>query len=359
MQRLLIVVALAACIVGSARAASRATRCRAACGGLIAACAADTAAAGYGDLTKACKQSVLKQCKRKGTAACTAYCGNGVIDPGEECDGTSFGGATCASLGFPLGGTLRCTAACTINTRRCVTSTVPACGNGVKDGPEECDGTDLGGATCASLGFTGGGTLACTPGCGFDVSGCRSQAFPATGQTTCWDSGGSMIPCAGTGHDGDTRAGATLAYVDNGDGTITDVNTRLTWEKQSNGDGSVHDIANTYTWDQVFSMHVTALNTPPCFAGHCDWRAPNLKELESLVNLENSAPAVSSAFNTGCTSPCTVLTCSCTQGGLYWSSSNLATFTQDAWPVDFSDGNVPANSSKANAFDVRAVRGGS
>src|SRR4030095_7206521 len=44
--------------------------------------------------------------------------------------------------------------------------------------------------------------------------------FPATGQTIGWNSSGVVIPCAGTGHDGELRAGAPLAYVDNGDGTI-------------------------------------------------------------------------------------------------------------------------------------------
>src|SRR5438132_3467663 len=33
------------------------------------------------------------------------------------------------------------------------------------------------------------------------MAGCP---LPATGQTTCWDSSGNVIPCAGTGHDGDT-----------------------------------------------------------------------------------------------------------------------------------------------------------
>ena len=48
-----------------------------------------------------------------------------------------------------------------------------ACGNNILEAPAEvCDGTDLGGATCASQGFTGG-TLACDPTCGaFDTSGC-------------------------------------------------------------------------------------------------------------------------------------------------------------------------------------------
>lgn len=41
------------------------------------------------------------------------------------------------------------------------------CGDGVADAGcgEQCDGADVGGATCASLGFLGGGTLVCTPTC--------------------------------------------------------------------------------------------------------------------------------------------------------------------------------------------------
>jgi len=47
------------------------------------------------------------------------------------------------------------------------------CGNNVIEGNESCDGTDLGGATCADFGCTGGGTLACNATCdGFDTSGC-------------------------------------------------------------------------------------------------------------------------------------------------------------------------------------------
>src|SRR5256712_5381503 len=57
--------------------------------------------------------------------------------------------------------------------------------------------------------------------------------FPAPGQTTCWDSSGNVIPCAGTGQDGDLQKGAPLSYTDNGNGTITDNNTGLLWEKLS------------------------------------------------------------------------------------------------------------------------------
>ena len=47
------------------------------------------------------------------------------------------------------------------------------CGNGVREGGEVCDGSDLDGETCASQGCNGGGTLVCSATCGgFDTSGC-------------------------------------------------------------------------------------------------------------------------------------------------------------------------------------------
>jgi len=47
-----------------------------------------------------------------------------------------------------------------------------ACGNGILEPPEKCDGADLGGVTCQSLGFDSG-VLACRPTCdGFIITGC-------------------------------------------------------------------------------------------------------------------------------------------------------------------------------------------
>jgi hypothetical protein len=48
------------------------------------------------------------------------------------------------------------------------------CGDGDRAGSEECDGSDLGGASCSSLGFSGSGNLRCTSSCGFDTSGCSA-----------------------------------------------------------------------------------------------------------------------------------------------------------------------------------------
>jgi len=217
----------------------------------------------------------------------------------------------------------------------------PTCGDDMAQGPkEECDdGNVLSGDGCSA-------TCTLEP----------ARPFPATGQTTCWNSGGSVIPCAGTGHDGEIQAGAALAYVDNGDGTVTDINTGLMWEKLSD-DGTIHDWDDRYTWDDAFAVKVATLNGGGGFAGHGDWRVPNLTELESIRNLQNFNPAVSAAFNTGCTPGCTVTTFSCTQSNGYWSSSSHASYPYSSWFVLFSYGYVSADTKTDIAY-VRAVRGG-
>jgi hypothetical protein len=55
------------------------------------------------------------------------------------------------------------------------TTTLPElCGNGVIDGAEECDGADLGGNDCTSVGQLSG-TLACYANCTFNLEGCALQ----------------------------------------------------------------------------------------------------------------------------------------------------------------------------------------
>lgn len=52
--------------------------------------------------------------------------------------------------------------------------TAPAvCGNNIKENGEACDGSDLGGASCASQGYTGG-SLSCNSNCAFNTSSCSS-----------------------------------------------------------------------------------------------------------------------------------------------------------------------------------------
>jgi hypothetical protein len=53
------------------------------------------------------------------------------------------------------------------------TTTVPTCGNGRLDRGEQCDGTNLFGRDCLTLGYHGGGQLMCRPDCLFEVRDCR------------------------------------------------------------------------------------------------------------------------------------------------------------------------------------------
>jgi hypothetical protein len=102
------------------------------------------------------------------TNACST-CGDGQLAATEECDGNNFGGLTCTDLGFD-GGTLDCSQDCSqVIESGCMQA--PNCGNGQLDVGEACDGGNLNGQTCASLGYDGG-VLACTNGCMVDVDDC-------------------------------------------------------------------------------------------------------------------------------------------------------------------------------------------
>lgn len=106
-------------------------------------------------------------------------CGDGFIDGDEQCD-TNAANSSCeaATLGARPLGTVTCTNDCKLDTTKCVAAASSAsCGNSVIDDGEDCDGTDLHGATCAStsLGALPGGHLACSSTCSFDLGGCVVQ----------------------------------------------------------------------------------------------------------------------------------------------------------------------------------------
>jgi hypothetical protein len=106
------------------------------------------------------------------------FCGNGLLESGEQCDGSDLGGSTCLDRGYD-GGTLACHTDCTLDESGCT-----LCGDGVRDPGEECDGSDLGGQTCQDLGYDAG-TLACSVSCTLDESGCSCVDADGDGVTLC------------------------------------------------------------------------------------------------------------------------------------------------------------------------------
>ncbi|PKN24445.1 MAG: hypothetical protein CVU65_11705 [Deltaproteobacteria bacterium HGW-Deltaproteobacteria-22] len=106
------------------------------------------------------------------TTGCT-NCGNGVINAPEVCDGSNLDGETCQLLGW-YGGTLACAVDClSFNDASCIAA--GRCGDGTIQAThgEECEGSNLAGATCVSLGYSPrGGMLACTSSCQFNEAAC-------------------------------------------------------------------------------------------------------------------------------------------------------------------------------------------
>lgn len=178
-------------------------------------------------------------------------------------------------------------------------------------------------------------------------------ALPDTGQTTCYDANGNVIACAGTGQDG-AHSVNPMSYTDNRDGTVTDNNTGLIWQKQDDG--------NIYNWYQAFGTYDANYNpntTSACgslnLGGHSDWRLPSTKELVSIVDysIPYPGPMINPIFAN-------------TQQSIYWSSDTAVAnhFPYVAWGVFFEDGYI-GNVYKSNVYDygrygiyVRCVRGG-
>jgi hypothetical protein len=101
-----------------------------------------------------------------------AVCPNGVAESGESCDGADLKGFSCITLGFD-GGTLGCLSDCSDHDTSSCEGTGPVCNNNHIEGTEVCDGVVLSGETCVTQGFTSG-DLVCLSDCkGFDTSGCE------------------------------------------------------------------------------------------------------------------------------------------------------------------------------------------
>ncbi len=107
-----------------------------------------------------------------------------------------------------------------------------------------------------------------------------SLAVVDTGQVACYDEQGE-ITCPGSGGafggQDAQYAGAQPGYVDNGDGTVTDLNTGLMW-LQSPGEKMSFDdaVSGAGSFD---------------LAGYDDWRLPTIKELYSLILFSGLDPS--------------------------------------------------------------------
>ena len=114
-----------------------------------------------------------------------------------------------------------------------------------------------------------------------------------TGQTVCYDTSGEIAcPAEGESFYGQDaqHTGNAPSFVDNGDGTVSDLVTGLMWQQSPDmdGDGDI-DAADKLTYDEALAYPDT-LNAQG-FAGYNDWRLPTIKELYSLIDFRGVNPS--------------------------------------------------------------------
>ena len=135
----------------------------------------------------------------------------------------------------------------------------------------------------------------------------------------------------------------TSAFTDNSDGTVTHNLTGLMWKQCAEGlsggacaTGSV----TTFTWANAL---IQAKNAN--FAGQTDWRLPNKKELESIVEFCGYSPSINQTLFPA------------TPASDFWSGSAYVPGPADAWVVGFDFGATYAP-DEADSDYARLVRGG-
>lgn len=182
-----------------------------------------------------------------------------------------------------------------------------------------------------------------------------------TNQPYCFGSS-STIPCGSDfkGQDAEYD-GNQPKYQDNGDGTITDLITGLTWVKS---EGKKQSYSEALAAAETFSL-----------AGYDDWRVPTIKELYSLmdfngtdpsgadINAANLRPFIDTdyfSFEYGDTSAGSRIIDS------QWITSNIYTSTvfkdqECFFGVNFADGRIKcyptATANHNQGYFVRYVRG--
>lgn len=162
--------------------------------------------------------------------------------------------------------------------------------------------------------------------------------LPGTGQSTGYAPNGETIPCGGVPGNRLSRTAFPwprprfLAESE----ALTDQLTGLMWTRNA-------DIADApVDWNTALEM-VASLNRRNAF-GHNDWRLPNIRELESLTDMEAHSPAIASAslFEN--------------IREFYWSSTTSVYDPPYGWTLYTVDGNIGVGFKRNPDFYVWPVR---
>jgi len=169
-----------------------------------------------------------------------------------------------------------------------------------------------------------------------------------TGQTDCWDEDGNPTGCAGSGQDGETQLGVSVwqRFTENFDGTVTDNLTGLIWLQDASCFGLRH-------WSEALADAANlGSGTDSCFPDLTDgtvpggWRLPSVRELSTLVDHGEFAPALPSSH------PFFAV-----ETDYYWSSTSFVPGAHLARGVLVHSGIVGVASKTAVELALWPVRG--
>ena len=165
-----------------------------------------------------------------------------------------------------------------------------------------------------------------------------------TGQTQCYDADGGAIDCNGTGQDGFWRAGipwSSPRFKDNQDGSFSDLQTGNMNPQDANvlvnrNPGWQGSADGKLAWQEALD-YIKKLNDE-FYLGYNDWRLPNLTELISLHQYQNTLNAwlpTQGFINV--------------QTGSYWTSTTVPSSTEKAYTVK-NDGTTETLAKVGAAF---------
>ena len=146
-----------------------------------------------------------------------------------------------------------------------------------------------------------------------------------------------------TGDDGGHEKGVVSPsprFIDNGDGTVTDNLTGLMWAKDANLNNG------TRTWnDAIDYANNLTLGVAGCGSTWNDWRLPNVKELQSLIDFGNYGPALPTGH------PFIDV-----QNHYYWSSTTYQNGADAVWSLTITNGYQDVTYKTASSLYVWPVR---
>jgi len=134
-------------------------------------------------------------------------------------------------------------------------------------------------------------------------------------------------------------------FTDHDNGTVTHNRTGLMWQRCAEGQtwsaGTCTGSANTMSWANALQAAVSAR-----VGGFSDWRLPNIKELQSIVEEKCVSPSINNSIFPN------------TSASRFWSAAAYANHSGYAWYVSFRYGDAKGDNYKSVSHQVRLVRAG-